>query len=125
MRARLSPRCCVLESLASPAPPRALPPLSLIREVLQAAAPGAVDLALGEPGHAPPAAALAALRVAASGAVRGEPVDESTAMRYTPNAGLPELRAAVARSRPLYGDDGTSVLVTVGSQQALALVCLG
>src|SRR5436190_1390779 len=46
-------------------------------------------------------------------------------MRYTPNAGLPELRAAVARSRPVHGEDGASALITVGSQQALALVCLG
>jgi len=113
----------VLESLASPAPVRVLPPLSLIREVLQAAAPGAVDLALGEPGHAPPPAALAAMRDAAAEALEAR-FSAAAAMRYTPNAGLPELRAAVAQSRPFHGD-AASVLITVGSQEALALVSLG
>ena len=65
---------------------RELPRLSLIRQVLQAAAPAAIDLALGEPMHAPPEAALEVLRGTA-------PED----LRYSPNAGLGELRAAVAR----------------------------
>ncbi len=88
--------------------------VSLIREVVQAAAPGAIDLALGEPVHAPPAAALAALRACAA-----------EDLRYTANAGLPELRAAVAGSESLHGGGAESVLVTVGSQQSLALACLG
>src|SRR5260221_4973732 len=116
-RARHWRRCCVPEAgveCADVRSARALPALSLIREIVQAAAPAAIDLALGEPRHAPPAAALAVLRSA-----------DAEALRYTPNAGLPELRAAVARSRPWHGDDAASVLITVGSQQALALACLG
>jgi aminotransferase len=88
--------------------------LSLIRRVMEAAAPGAVNLALGEPGHETPAAVRRALAAAAE-----EP------LRYTPNAGLPELRRALAATRPHHGGGAESVLVTVGSQEALALAVLG
>ena len=88
--------------------------VSLIRQVVAAAAPGAVDLALGEPRHAVPAA----VREALAAAVAGD-------LRYTPNAGRADLRTAVARRRPHHGTDGASVLVTVGSQEALALAVLG
>ncbi|HUO87000.1 MAG TPA: pyridoxal phosphate-dependent aminotransferase [Thermoanaerobaculia bacterium] len=88
--------------------------LSLIRRVTMAAAPGAVDLALGEPGHETPAAVRRALAEAAAGP-----------LTYTPNAGLPELRRALAGRRPHHGAGEDSVLVTVGSQEALALGVLG
>lgn len=88
--------------------------LSLIRQVVEAAAPGAVNLALGEPGHETPAAVRRALADAAAGP-----------LRYTPNAGLPELRRALAGRRPHHGGGADSVLVTVGSQEALALAVLG
>lgn len=88
--------------------------LSLIRQVMEAAAPGAIDLALGEPGHETPAAVRQAIVEAAAGP-----------LRYTPNAGLPELRQALAATRPHHGGGADSVLVTVGSQEALALAVLG
>lgn len=88
--------------------------LSLIRQVMEAAAPGAIDLALGEPGHETPAAVRQAIAEAAAGP-----------LRYTPNAGLPELRQALAATRPWHGGGADSVLVTVGSQEALALAVLG
>lgn len=88
--------------------------LSLIRQVVEAAAPGAVNLALGEPGHETPAVVRRAVAEAAEGP-----------LRYTPNAGLPELRRAVGERRPHHGGGADSVLVTVGSQEALALVVLG
>ncbi|MEO8504279.1 MAG: pyridoxal phosphate-dependent aminotransferase [Acidobacteriota bacterium] len=96
---------------------RELPRLSLIRQVLQAAVPAAIDLALGEPMHAPPEAALEVLRSAAA-----------ADLRYSPNAGIAELRTAVARVQPWDArakDGGSSVLITAGSQQALAVICLG
>lgn len=88
--------------------------LSLIRQVMEAAAPGAVNLALGEPGHETPAAVRRAVADAAAGP-----------LRYTPNAGLPELRRALGATRPHHGGGAESVLVTVGSQEALALAVLG
>jgi aminotransferase len=88
--------------------------LSLIRQVTAAAAPGAIDLALGEPGHETPVAVRRAVAEAAAGP-----------LRYTPNAGLPELRRALAATRPHHGGGADSVLVTVGSQEALALAVLG
>lgn len=88
--------------------------LSLIRQVMEAAAPGAVNLALGEPGHETPAAVRRALAEAAAGP-----------LRYTSNAGLPELRRALAARRPHHGGGAESALVTVGSQEALALAVLG
>lgn len=88
--------------------------LSLIRQVMDMAAPGAVDLALGEPGHETPPAVRQAVAEAAAGR-----------LRYTPNAGLPELRRALAARRPWHGGGAESVLVTVGSQEALALAVLG
>jgi aspartate/methionine/tyrosine aminotransferase len=88
--------------------------LSLIRQVMEAAAPGAVNLALGEPGHETPPAVRRAVAEAAAGP-----------LRYTPNAGLPELRRALAATRPHHGGGTDSALVTVGSQEALALAVLG
>ena len=94
---------------------RATVPLSLIRQVQVAAAPGAISLAVGEPSHAVPAQVRAALEEAVR---RGD-------FGYSLNAGRPELRRAVAARRPHHGRDEGSVLITVGSQEALALAVLG
>lgn len=94
---------------------RSLQETSLIRQVVEAAAPGAVNLALGIPGHHPPARIFKAL----SGLI------SDNRLGYTSNAGMPELRRLVAGRRPLHGADGSSAIVTVGSQQALALAILG
>lgn len=91
------------------------PRVSLIRRVVDAAAPGAVDLALGLPRHPVPPPVRRALARAA----REEELD------YTTNAGRRDLRRAVAARRPHHGTSGDSVIVTVGSQQALALALLG
>lgn len=88
--------------------------LSLIRRVMDAAAPGAINLALGEPTHETPAVVRRAL---------AEASDEP--LRYTPNGGLPELRRALGARRPWHGGGAESALVTVGSQEALALAVLG
>lgn len=98
-----------------PEPARDLPALSLIRAVLEQAAPGAVDLAHGAPTHPVPEPVRGALRRAV----------ESGRFDYTSNAGLPGLRAAVAARRPHHGTTGDSVIVTAGSQEALALAILG
>jgi aminotransferase len=90
-------------------------PLSLIRQVQVAAAPGAVSLAVGEPSHAVPAAVRAAIAAAVE---RGD-------FAYSLNAGRTDLRRAVAQRRPHHGGDERSTLVTVGSQEALALAVFG
>lgn len=96
-------------------PGAAEPRVSLIRRVIDAAAPGAVDLALGLPRHPVPGPVREALARAARDGELG----------YTTNAGRRDLRRAVAARRPHHGTSGDSVIVTVGSQQALALALLG
>lgn len=98
-----------------PEPRRDLPDLSLIRQVLEQAAPGAVGLAHGAPTHPVPEPVLAALRKAV----------EAGRFEYTSNAGRPDLREAIAARRPHHGVSGDSVVVTAGSQEALALAILG
>lgn len=93
-----------------PAPAR-----SLIRRIVEATAPGAVSLALGAPAHPVPAAVKEALAEAVRAGDFG----------YTPNAGLPELRRAVAARFPEYGGEAAAVLITVGSQEALAVAIEG
>ena len=90
-------------------------PLSLIRQVQVAAAPGAISLAVGEPSHPVPPAVRAAI---ASAVDRGE-------FGYSLNAGRLDLRRTIAGRRPGHGGDERSTLVTVGSQEALALVVFG
>jgi aspartate/methionine/tyrosine aminotransferase len=90
-------------------------PLSLIRQVALAAAPGAVSLAVGEPSHAVPGPVRRAI---------AEAVDRSD-FGYTPNAGRVDLRRALAARRPAHGGDERSTIVTVGSQEALALAVFG
>src|SRR5215212_7493986 len=90
-------------------------PLSLIRPVRLAAAPGAISLAVGEPTHRVPQA----VREAIAAAVAREDFG------YTPNAGRLDLRRALAERRPAHGGDERSTIVTAGSQEGLALAVLG
>lgn len=80
---------------------------SLVRRVLAAAPEDAIDLGLGEPGMGPPVSVRSTLQSF---------LDEPRG--YSPNAGYPELREAVARylKEPRGAD---AVCVTVGSQEAL------
>jgi aspartate aminotransferase len=82
--------------------------ISLIRRVLEAAPPGAVNLGFGEPTFETPEPIVAAAR---------ESLGQER-LGYTPTAGLPELREAIANDSG-HGLDADSVLVTVGSQEAL------
>lgn len=87
---------------------------SIIRAMSARRGPKTVDLTLGQPGRGPDADLVErAFRAYANGPPG-----------YTENAGLPELRAAIARH---FGRAGAEeVVVTVGSEQAvyLALTCL-
>ena len=82
--------------------------ISLIRRVLEAAPPDAINLGFGEPTFDTPRAILRAAH---------QTLDEGR-LGYTATAGLPELRQAIAE----YSGDRISpdsVLVTVGAQEAL------
>jgi aspartate aminotransferase len=86
-----------------------------IRKIFEAAGPGAVNLGLGQPDFDTPAhikeAAVTALREGKTG--------------YTPNAGIPELRAAICdklkrENGLLYRPE--EVIVTAGGSEALHLL---
>lgn len=81
--------------------------LSLIRQIIQTAPPGAINLALGELGFPLPEI----LRQKALKLLR-----EATPV-YTPNAGIPELREAIANLYP--GCDPESVCVCNGVEEAI------
>ncbi len=85
---------------------------SLIRAINARKRPGDIDLGLGEPTLRPDVAPFeAAMEV-----VRRE------GLPYTPNAGLLELREAIARQHAFPGmDAAANVCVTVGSEEALYL----
>ncbi|MFL5539502.1 MAG: pyridoxal phosphate-dependent aminotransferase [Longimicrobiaceae bacterium] len=85
---------------------------SLIRAINARKRPGDVDLGLGEPTLRPDAAPFeAAMEI-----VRRE------GLPYTPNAGLAELREAIARYFAFPGlGAAASVCVTIGSEEALYL----
>jgi aspartate aminotransferase len=82
---------------------------SLIRQIFDAAPPGALNLGLGMPDLPVPAVVAEAV---AREAMRGR-------APYTPNAGLPELRGLVA-SR--YGCEAHAVVITAGVQEGLFCV---
>jgi len=88
----------------NPAARLALVKPSPIRLISEGAPADAIPLGLGEPTWELPAAARAALAL------------ESGVCGYGPNAGLPELRAALAR---WHGAQADEVLVTCGSEEAL------
>jgi len=85
---------------------------SLLRAINARKRPGDVDLGLGEPTLRPDVAPFEA----ALERVRRE------GLPYTPNAGLPELREAIARYHACPGlEAAENVCVTIGSEEALYL----
>jgi aspartate aminotransferase len=85
--------------------------LSLIRQVMQSAPPNAINLALGELGFSMPNALKEqAIRLLNE----GNPA-------YTPNAGLPELRFAVAETHKALPEE---VLITNGAEEAVFIALL-
>jgi aspartate/methionine/tyrosine aminotransferase len=85
---------------------------SLLRAINARKRPGDVDLGLGEPTLRPDIAPFEA----AMERVRRE------GLPYTPNAGLPELREAIARYHAFRGmETAENVCVTIGSEEALYL----
>jgi aspartate aminotransferase len=87
---------------------------TLIRRIFDEAPSDAINLGLGEPDLAtPPAVSLAGIRGIAHGRTG-----------YTPTAGDPELRRAVADQYAPAGIRPEGVLVTVGSQEAVFACCL-
>lgn len=89
--------------------------LSLIRQVQLAASKDAINLGVGEPTLPTPPEVCAA---AAAYLSRGE-------VRYTLTAGELPLRGRIGALLPLHGGGADSVIVTTGTQEALALVVLG
>ena len=87
---------------------------TLIRRIFESAPPGAINLGLGQP-DLPTLDACALAGVAAI-------VDGHTS--YTATAGDAELRARVAHAYAPFAAGPASVLVTVGSQEALFVACL-
>jgi aspartate/methionine/tyrosine aminotransferase len=81
--------------------------LSLIRKVTQAAPPGAINLALGELGFPLP-------QILREEALR---LLQTATPVYTPNAGLSELRSAIAALYP--GSDPEDICVCNGAEEAL------
>lgn len=84
---------------------------TLIRRIVDAAPSGAINLGLGQPVIAPPAPLAEAMAAAAL-----RPAS------YSPNAGLPGLRSAIARH---YDVSSEQVLVTAGAEQALFMAICG
>jgi aspartate/methionine/tyrosine aminotransferase len=87
---------------------------TLIREFYDSAPPGAINLGLGQPDLPTPPGARAA----------GVAAIEQGRTGYTPTAGDGALRAAVAQRYAPFAEGPQSVLITVGSQEALFAACL-
>lgn len=85
--------------------------MSPIRRIFEAAPPGSVHLGLGQPTERTPEAIVEMARQALA----------EDPLGYTPNAGLPALRAAIAAS---FGAGFTQeqICVTTGSEEALYVV---
>src|SRR4051812_49906842 len=81
---------------------------TLIRQVFDQAAPGAINLGLGQPAIDPPPEVMERLAKAARDNKAG----------YTPNAGDGELRARIAAER-FDGAPMESVVITIGSEEAM------
>jgi aspartate aminotransferase len=82
---------------------------TLIRRIFDSAPPGSINLGLGQPDlPTPPSIALAGIEAIASGRTA-----------YTSTGGDPALREAIARRYPGIAEGGASVIVTVGSQEAV------
>ena len=88
---------------------------TMIRKIFEAAPSDAINLGLGQPDLVSGNSVnLAAVRAIAGGQ-----------LGYAPTAGLPRLRELIAASYAPFTSDGSEVLVTVGSQEAMWLACLG
>lgn len=88
---------------------------TLIRRLFDDAPPGAINLGLGQPDlPTPPAVALAGIAGIAEGRTA-----------YTETAGELRLRRALAAQYGSFASGPEDVLVTVGSQEAVYLACLG
>lgn len=82
---------------------------TLIRRIFDTAPPGSINLGLGQPDlPTPPRIALAGMAGIAAGKTT-----------YTSTAGDPALRAAIARRYARFASGAESVVVTVGSQEAM------
>src|SRR5262245_45925896 len=81
---------------------------TLIRQVFDEAAPGAINLGLGQPAIDPPPAVMERLAKAAR--------DNKAA--YTPNAGDSALRARIG-AELFDGAPMESVIITIGSEEAM------
>ncbi len=82
---------------------------TMIRRIFDSAPPGSINLGLGQPDLAtPPRIALAGIDGIAAGKTR-----------YTSTAGDPEVRAAVAARYPGTASGASSVVITIGSQEAV------
>jgi aspartate aminotransferase len=87
---------------------------TLIRQIFDAAPPGAINLGLGQPDlPTPPLAALAGVAGIAAGKTG-----------YTSTAGNAALRSAIAESYRPFASALEEVVVTVGSQEAMFASCL-
>jgi aspartate/methionine/tyrosine aminotransferase len=87
---------------------------SVIRQVLDRALPGSLNLGLGEPDLPTP-------NVIRRAAVRAITEEQNG---YTTHAGLPSLREKIAADYPYLSGDADKVLVTAGSQEGLYLALL-
>lgn len=98
------------------APPKRLQGIerSVIRQILDRARPGSINLGLGEPDLPTPEV----IRQAAVKAI----VDEQNG--YTQHAGLPALREKVASAYPYLEGKPDRVLITAGSQESMYLALL-
>ena len=88
---------------------------TLIRRIFDAAPADAINLGLGQP-DLPTPELLA--KAGAAGIAAGK-------TGYTTTAGDPALRCAIAESAAPFAAGPENVLVTVGSQEALYVTCLG
>lgn len=87
---------------------------TLIRRIFDSAPAGAINFGLGQPDlPTVPSASLAGIHAIVGGRTA-----------YTATAGDPELRAAIAARYPGFATGAGSVLVTVGTQEAMFVVVL-
>ncbi len=85
-------------------------PMSGIRKMFVLAGPNSINLGLGEPDLAPPEEAIRGMNEAASKGLN----------KYGPTAGIPELRAAIAKRFSMYGKlEAGNIMVTPSGSSAL------
>lgn len=88
---------------------------TLIRQIFDSAPADAINLGLGQPDLPTPDVA----------ALHGVAAISAGRTSYTSTAGDPELREALAQRYRPFARDPDNVLVTVGSQEAMYVACLG